>query len=51
LGTNKEEGKGVGTVLCKTFIEENGGSIWVDFSEVGKGTRICFEVPTQSKEQ
>jgi signal transduction histidine kinase len=51
LGTNKEEGKGVGTVLCKTFIEENGGSIWVDFSEVGKGTRICFEVPTQPKEQ
>jgi signal transduction histidine kinase len=51
LGTNKEEGKGVGTVLCKTFIEENGGRIWVDFSEVGKGTRICFEVPTQPKEQ
>jgi signal transduction histidine kinase len=51
LGTNKEEGKGVGTVLCKTFIEENGGSIWVDFSEEGKGTRICFEVPTQPKEQ
>ncbi|PKG44275.1 tetratricopeptide repeat-containing sensor histidine kinase [Psychroflexus sp. MES1-P1E] len=51
LGTKKEKGKGVGTVLCKTFIEENGGSIWVDFSEEGKGTRICFEVPNQPKEQ
>jgi signal transduction histidine kinase len=45
IGTNKEEGKGIGTVLCRTFVEENGGSIWVDYSEEGKGTRICFEVP------
>ncbi|MFN2261076.1 MAG: tetratricopeptide repeat protein [Psychroflexus sp.] len=49
IGTKSEKGKGIGTLLCKNFIEENGGLIWVDFSEENKGTRICFEVPTKSK--
>lgn len=47
VGTHKEEGKGIGTVLCRTFVEENDGHIWVDFSEEHKGTRICFEVPVK----
>jgi len=46
-GTHQEPGKGIGTVLCKTFVEENNGKIWVDYSEEGKGTRICFEIPTE----
>ena len=48
VGTQKEEGNGVGTVLCRTFIEENGGTIWVDYSEENFGTRICFEVPKRA---
>ncbi|MFD0932006.1 tetratricopeptide repeat protein [Psychroflexus salinarum] len=47
VGTQKEEGKGIGTVLCRTFVEENGGTIWVDYSEEHLGTRICFEVPVK----
>ncbi|MFO7744599.1 MAG: tetratricopeptide repeat protein [Psychroflexus sp.] len=47
VGTQKEEGKGIGTVLCRTFVEENGGTIWVDYSEENLGTRICFEVPVK----
>jgi signal transduction histidine kinase len=48
LGTGQEEGSGIGAVLIKNFLEENNGSIWVDYSEVGKGTRICFKVPQKS---
>lgn len=48
VGTRKEQGKGIGTVLCTTYVEENGGRIWVDYSETGKGTRICFEVPAEA---
>ncbi len=48
IGTGKEVGTGIGALLSKNFIEENGGTIWVDYSEVGKGTRICFQVPVNS---
>ncbi|WP_127846061.1 tetratricopeptide repeat protein [Psychroflexus aestuariivivens] len=47
IGTKAEKGKGIGTLLCKNFIEENDGLIWVDFTEIDKGTRICFEVPSK----
>lgn len=45
IGTSKEEGSGIGAVLCKNFIEENDGRIWVEHTEINKGTKICFEVP------
>jgi signal transduction histidine kinase len=45
LGTNNEKGSGIGLMLCRNFIVENGGDIWVESSEKGKGTKICFKVP------
>ncbi|NEV94511.1 tetratricopeptide repeat protein [Psychroflexus sp. YR1-1] len=48
IGTRKEDGKGIGTILCRTYVEENDGIIWVDYSETNKGTRICFEVPAKN---
>ncbi|MDX9697754.1 MAG: PAS domain-containing sensor histidine kinase [Bacteroidales bacterium] len=48
-GTEKERGTGLGLILCKEFIERNGGKI--DFeSQPGRGSRYFFSVPAANKE-
>lgn len=44
-GTADEKGTGLGLILCKNFIELNGGKIEVE-SEESKGTKVTFTVPT-----
>lgn len=43
-GTNQEKGSGLGLVLCKDFVEKNGGEIRVE-SVLGEGSKFTFTVP------
>lgn len=46
-GTNQKNSNGIGLATCKKIILNYGGNIWVE-SEIGKGTRIFFTLPTVS---
>jgi two-component system sensor histidine kinase/response regulator len=44
LGTANENGHGLGLVLCKEFVNNNAGQIWVESKE-GKGSDFKFTLP------
>ncbi len=46
FGTNNEEGSGLGLLICKDFIERNGGELWFE-SKQGEGSIFSFSIPIQ----
>jgi two-component system sensor histidine kinase/response regulator len=47
-GTEKERGSGLGLIICKEMVEQNGGQITVE-SELGAGTTVEFTVPRAAR--
>jgi two-component system sensor histidine kinase/response regulator len=43
-GTQKEKGTGLGLILCREYLEQNKGKIWVQ-SEVNEGSTFYFSLP------
>ncbi len=45
-GTDHEKGTGLGLVICKEFVEKQGGEIWIE-SVLGKGCTFKFTLPRE----
>lgn len=43
-GTNNERGTGLGLIVCREFVEKNGGTIWAS-SRLNYGTTFSFTLP------
>jgi signal transduction histidine kinase len=44
VGTMDEKGSGIGLMLCRDFVERNGGKIWMESTQ-NKGSHFFFSLP------
>ncbi len=47
-GTSKEQGTGLGLMLCKELVEKHGGKIRIE-SKVGEGSNFIFTLPAATE--
>jgi light-regulated signal transduction histidine kinase (bacteriophytochrome) len=40
-------GTGAGLTIARRIVERHGGEAWIDWSEPGIGSRLCFTVPSR----
>ena len=48
-GTEGETGTGLGLIICRDFVERNGGKIWIE-SQPGTGSIFYFSLPAAVEE-
>jgi len=44
VGTMEEKGSGIGLMICRDFVERNGGKIWMESTQ-NKGSNFFFSLP------
>ena len=44
----KYGGTGAGLTICKKIVEEHGGKIWAESSDLGKGCTFYFSIPKET---
>ncbi len=50
VGSSTEKGTGIGLILCKDLVEQNGGNIYVE-SKSGEGSNFYFSLPEYKQQQ